>query len=92
MAFAEYNNVVKALPADRTDQPFSTSILRRGARRHRSIADAYRSGSANKDPTIGAVPVTKEMAGSPFPSACFRDLIWDPFRGWMPRFRFPSPI
>ena len=83
VAFAEYNDVVKAFPADRTDQPFSISILPRGARRHRSIADAYRSESANKDLTIGPVPVANEIAGSLFPPACFRDLICDPFCGWM---------
>jgi hypothetical protein len=48
VALAEYNNVVKAFPSDRTDQPFSISILPRGARRRRSIADAYRSKSADK--------------------------------------------
>src|SRR6202790_2599578 len=83
VALAEYNNVVKAFPSDRTDQPFSISILPRGARRRRSIADAYRSESANKDLTIGPVPVTNEIAGSLFAPACFRDLICDPFRGWM---------
>ena len=64
VALAEYDNVVKAFPADRTDQPFSISILPRGARRRRSIADAYRSEFANKDLTIGSVPVTNEIAGS----------------------------
>jgi hypothetical protein len=64
VALAEYNDVVKAFPADRTDQPFSISILPGGARRRRSIADAYRSESADKDLTIGAVPVTNEIAGS----------------------------
>src|SRR6266850_2753750 len=83
VALAEYNNVVKAFPADRTDQPFSISILPRGARRRRSIADAYRSESANKDLAIGPVPVTNEIARSLFPPACFRDLICDPFSGWM---------
>jgi hypothetical protein len=67
VALAEYNNVVKAFPADRTDQPFSISILPRGTRRRRSIADAYRSDSANKDLTIDPVPVTNEIAGSLFP-------------------------
>src|ERR1700745_1144915 len=80
---AEHNNVVKAFPSDRTHQPFSISILPRGARRCRSIADAYRSESADKDLTIGPVPVTNEIAGSLFPPACFRDLICDPFCGWM---------
>src|SRR5271155_2083943 len=83
VALAEYNNVVKAFPSDRTDQPFSISILPRGARRRGSIADAYRSESADKDLTIGAVPVTNEIAGSLFPPGCFRDLICDPFCGWM---------
>src|SRR6266446_1511905 len=83
VALAEYNNVVKAFPSDRTDQPFSISILPRGARRRGSIADAYRSESADKNLTIGAVPVTNEIAGSLFPTACFRDLICDPFCGWM---------
>src|ERR1700726_2354877 len=83
VALAEYNNVVKAFPSDRTDQPFSISILPRGARRRGSIADAYRSESADKDLTIGPVPVTNEIARSLFPPACFRDLICDPFCRWM---------
>src|SRR6266852_1810020 len=36
VALAEYNDVVKAFPSDRTDQPFSISILPRGARQRRS--------------------------------------------------------
>src|ERR1700680_1914086 len=80
---SEHNNVVKAFPSDRTDQPFGISILPRGARRRRSIADAYRSESADKDLTIGPVPVTNEIAGSLFPATCFRELICDPFCGWM---------
>jgi hypothetical protein len=83
VALAEYNKVVKAFPSDRTDQPFSISILPRGARRLGLIADAYRSGSADKNLTISAVPVANEIAGSLFPTACFRDLICDPFCGWV---------
>src|SRR6202011_5592186 len=83
VSLAEHNNVVKAFPADRTDQPFSIAILPRRARRRRSIADAYRSESADKDLTIGPVPVTNEIAGSLFPTAGFRDLICDPFCGRM---------
>src|SRR5258705_1641324 len=29
------------------------------------------------------IPVTDEIGGSLFPAACFRDLIGDPFCGWM---------
>src|SRR6202790_2670447 len=83
VSLAEHNNVVKAFAADRTYQPFSISILPRGARRRRSIADAYRSESADKNLTIGPIPVTNEIAGSLFPAAGFRDLICDPICGRM---------
>src|SRR3984957_13186608 len=83
VALAEYNDVVKAIPSDRTDQPFSISVLPRGTRRRRSVANAHRSKSADKNLTISAVPVTNEIAGSLFPPTCFRDLICDPFCGWM---------
>jgi hypothetical protein len=83
MPLAEHNNVVKALPSDRADQSFRKSVLPWGTWRCRSIADAYRAESADKDLTISPVPVTNEIAGSVFPATCFRDLICDPFRGWM---------
>ena len=83
VSLAEHNNVVKAFPADRTDQPFGISVLPRGARRCWSVANAHRSESADKDLTIGPVPVTNETAGSLFPAASFRDLICDPFCGRM---------
>src|ERR1700737_5004767 len=83
VALAKYNNVVKAFPSDRTDQPFGICVLPRGARRCWSVANAYRSESPDKDLTIGPVPVTNEIAGSLFPPAGFRDLICDPFCGWM---------
>src|SRR5260221_1582149 len=83
VSLAEHNNVVKAFPSDRTDQPFSICVLPRGTRRCWSVANAYRSESADKDLTIGPVPVTNEIAGSLFPPTCFRDLICNPFCGWM---------
>src|SRR6266850_3232830 len=79
VSLAEHNNVVKAFPSDRTDQPFSICVLPRGTRRCWSVANAHRSKSTDKDLTIGPVPVTNNIAGSPFPPACFRDLICDPF-------------
>src|SRR5260370_38025636 len=83
MAFAEYNDVVNALPSDGADQPFGICVLPRGTRRCWPVANAYRSESADIDFTIGPVPVTNEIARSLFPPACFRDLICDPFCGWM---------
>src|ERR1017187_4887884 len=79
VSLAEHNNVVKALPSDRTDQPFGISVLPWGARRCRPVTNAHRSKSSDEDLTIGPIPVTDQVAGSLFPTACFRDLICDPF-------------
>src|SRR4030081_3425278 len=54
-----------------------------GERGRRSVANAHRSESAEKDLTIGPVPVTNEIAGSLFPPTCLRDLVCDPFCSWM---------
>src|SRR5260370_10898094 len=83
VSLAEHNNVVKTFPSDRTDQSFSVCVLPRGTRRCWSVANAYRSESADKDLSIGPVPITNEIPGSLFPAACFSDLICDPFCGWM---------
>src|ERR1700759_861324 len=83
VSLAQGDNLVKAFQADRADHPFSICVLPRGAGGCWSVANAYRSQSAIKDLTIGRVPVTNEIAGSLLPPACFRDLICDPFCGWM---------
>ena len=79
VALTEHNDVVKAFPSDRTDQPFGISVLPWGARRCRPVTNAHRSKSSDEDLTIGPIPVTDQVAGSLFPTACFRDLICDPF-------------
>src|SRR6202140_79424 len=80
---SEHNNVVKAFPSDRTDQPFGISILPRGAWRRWSVANAHRSKSSDEDIAIGPIAIADQIVGSPFPAESFRDLICDPFRGWM---------
>src|SRR5258708_37042242 len=41
VSLAEHNNVVKALPSARTDQPFGISVLPWGARRCRPVTNAH---------------------------------------------------
>src|SRR5450432_4305173 len=43
------------------------------------VTNAHRSKSSDEDFAIGPIPVTDQIAGSLFPTACFRDLICDPF-------------
>src|ERR1700722_11970902 len=75
VALAEHNNVVKAFPSDRTDQPLHI---------HFAKGSAATWGDRGC-PSIGVCGsrVTNQIAGSLFPPACFRDLICDPFCGWM---------
>src|ERR1700753_1070970 len=80
VSLAEHNHVVKALPSDRTDQPFGISVLPWGARRCRPATNGQLSRASDEDFTIGPIPVTDQVAGSLFPTACFRDLICDPWR------------
>src|ERR1700731_1301816 len=53
VALAEYNNVVKAFPSDRTHQPFSISIFPGGAWRSWLVANAHRSKASDEDIAIG---------------------------------------
>src|ERR1700737_1336198 len=41
VSLAEHNNVVKALPSDRTDQPFGISVLPWGVREWRRVTNAH---------------------------------------------------
>src|SRR5258708_39909122 len=63
---SEHNNVVKAFPSDRTDQPFGVSILPRGAWRRWSVANAHRSKSSDEDIAIGLIAIAAQIGGSPF--------------------------
>ena len=89
---AEHYNVVKAFPADRTDQPFSISVLPWRARRRRSIANAHGSQSSDEDLAIGTIPVTDEIAGRLFPAASCGELICDSFSRWMRRDAKPQNL
>src|SRR6267154_1969457 len=80
---SEHNNVVKAFPSDRTDQPFGVSILPRGAWRRWSVANAHRSKSSDEDIAIGLIAIADQIVGSPFPAEGFRNLICNPFCGRM---------
>src|SRR5258705_11079210 len=75
MPLSEHNNVVKAFPSDRIDQPFGASILPRGAWRRWSVANAHRSKSSDENFAIGPIAIAVQIVGSPFPAESFRNLI-----------------
>src|SRR5260370_7627140 len=93
---SKHNNVVKAFPSDRTDQPFGVSILPRGAWRRWSVANAHRSKSSDEDIAIGLIAIADQIVGSPFPAEAFRNLISNPFsrrmRSDAEPYYLPSPL
>src|ERR1700676_3783566 len=80
VSLAEHNNVVKAFPSDRTDQPFSISILPRGARRGWPITNAHRPKAADEDVTVDGVAVTNDVSRRYFPTIGLGELARNPFR------------
>src|SRR5437899_12182626 len=78
---SEHNNVVKAFPSDRTDQPFGITILPRGAWRRWSVANAHRSKLSDEDIAIGPIAIADQVVGNPLRAEGFRNLICNPSFG-----------
>src|SRR6266481_8761945 len=83
VALAEHNNVVKAFPSDRTDRPFTISILPRRSGRGRPIPNAHRPKAVDEDVTIGGVAVTDDVSRRSFPTIGLGELARNPFSRWV---------
>src|SRR5712671_5718933 len=57
MPLAEHDNVVKTFPPDRTDRPFTISVLPRRSRRGWPIPNAHRPKATDEDVTVDGVAV-----------------------------------
>jgi hypothetical protein len=62
MPLAEHDNVVKTLPPDRTDRPFTISVLPRRSRRGWPIPNTHRPKAADEDVTVDGVAVTNDVS------------------------------
>src|SRR5258706_6137116 len=62
MPLAEYDNVVKPLPQDRTDRPFAISVLPGRSRRGWPIPNAHCPKAADEDVTVDGVAVTNDVS------------------------------
>src|SRR5438477_5892028 len=83
MPLAEDNDMIKAVPPDRADQPFAVAVLPWRSRLGRPIADAHRAKTPEEHGTVNAVPVAKNVAWPILPSAGLGDLTGQPFGCWM---------
>ena len=79
MWFAYYDDMIDALPADRTDQPFSISVLPWGAGRGRTVSNADRPNPADKDLAISSISIPNKVTRDLLPATRLRQLIGDPF-------------
>ncbi len=83
MPLAEHDNVVKTFPPDRTDRPFTVSILPRRSRRGWPIPNAHRPKTADEDVTVDGVAVTNDVLRRYFPTAGLGELARNPFSRWV---------
>jgi hypothetical protein len=83
MPLAEHDNVVKAFPPDRTDPPFTISVLPRRSRRGWPIPNAHRPKAADEDVTVNGVAVTNDVSRRYFPTIGLGELARNPFSRWV---------
>src|SRR5712691_9541298 len=80
---AKHNDMIKAIPPDRSDKPLRTSILPRRPWCDRPIPYAHRSETAEKDIAIDAIPVANNISRHLLPPVCLGQLTGNPFGAWM---------
>src|ERR1035437_502062 len=78
--FAEYDHVVQALPADRTNEPLNVSVLPGWSECDRSIPNAHGAQTLHEDWPVRCVPIPNEVSRRVVPWESFGDLARDPLR------------
>jgi hypothetical protein len=79
----KYDDMVKAIPPDRPDEPLRTSILPWRSWCDRTIPYAHRSQPAEKGIAIDAISIANDISRSLLPPVCFCQLAGNPFRARM---------
>jgi hypothetical protein len=73
--FAKYNDMVKTIPPDRSDEPLCTSVLPWRSWRDGPIPYAHRPKSADKDTAKDAIPVTNDVSRRLLPTRMPRSVV-----------------
>src|SRR5437667_10653286 len=82
MPLAEHDNVVKTFPPDRTDRPFTISVMPRRSRRGWSIPSAHRPKVADEDLTVDGVAVTNHVSRGDIATMGVGELRWSTRSRW----------
>ena len=83
VSLAKHNDVVNAIPPDRSDEPLRTSVLPWRSCCDWPISYAHRPKPAEKGVAIEAIPVANEISGRLSPPVCLGQLTGNPFRARM---------
>jgi hypothetical protein len=78
MSFAEYNDMVKTIPPDRTDEPLRISVLPWRTWRNRPIPYAHCAKPPDDDSAIHAIPITNDIPWRLLPTVSLSQLTRDP--------------
>src|SRR5215467_10440520 len=81
MAFAEDDDVIQTLSADRTDNTLSVRVLPRRSRRGDDLRDPHRSSAMTECSTIGFVSVSQQIARCSVPGKRLGHLARKPILG-----------
>src|SRR5262245_55460382 len=89
---AKHNDMVEAIPSDRSNEPLRTSVLPWGACCSRPIANTHRLQPTENDVAIDAITVANDVAGRLLPPICLGQLAGNPFRSRMRRGTHPQKL
>src|SRR5262245_21053476 len=77
---AEDDNMVKAIPPDRPDDPLRRPVLPWRASRDRAVADAHGAHTTDEGLAVGTIAVSNEITRCISPAVDLGELLGNPFR------------
>ena len=89
---AKHDDMVKAIPPDGSNEPFSTSVLPWRPHCNRPIPNTHRSQPTENGMAIDAITVANDVARRPLPPVCLGQLAGNPFRCRMRRDTHPQKL
>ena len=89
VSLAEHDDMIKAFPSDRADQPFSMPILPWRSRRGWPVTNAHRAKTPGEYLAVDPVPIADDVSRCGLPAASFGELAGNPFGGRVGRHSEP---